>query len=166
MQVIIFQKKLYAYHLDDQVKNIYYLSSHRATKELYAKVPSHSAPVGALCEGSSMRLYNARCTETLPALYILEIILVLSVIIKRMYVFVSEDHMLDWHSCQICYPLEIKLLLLIANNILEITKMFFRVLKLKPLTHKLCFFFYDMSSKLDPVKWRGESQSFLRYMSL
>ena len=27
-----------------------------------------------------------------------------------MYVFVSEDHMLDWHSCQICYPLEIKLL--------------------------------------------------------
>ena len=24
-----------------------------------------------------------------------------------MYVFVSEDHMLDWHSCQICYPLEI-----------------------------------------------------------
>ena len=35
-----------------------------------------------------------------------------SVIIKRMYVFVSEDHMLDWHPCQICYPLEIKLLLL------------------------------------------------------
>ena len=33
------------------------------------------------------------------------------VIIKRMYIFVSEDHMLDWHSCQICYPLEIKLLL-------------------------------------------------------
>ena len=24
-----------------------------------------------------------------------------------------EDHMLDWHSCQICYPLEIKLLLLL-----------------------------------------------------
>ena len=23
-----------------------------------------------------------------------------------MYVFVSEDHMLDWHSCQTCYPLE------------------------------------------------------------
>ena len=22
----------------------------------------------------------------------------------------TEDHMLDWHSCQICYPLEIKLL--------------------------------------------------------
>ena len=33
------------------------------------------------------------------------------VIIKRMYVFVSEEHMLDWHSCQLCYPLEIKLLL-------------------------------------------------------
>ena len=33
-------------------KNICTLSSHRATKELYAKVPSHRAPVGALCEGS------------------------------------------------------------------------------------------------------------------
>ena len=32
-------------------------------------------------------------------------------IIKRMYVFVSEDHMLDWQLCQICYPLEMKLLL-------------------------------------------------------
>ena len=29
-----------------------YLSSHRTTRELYAKVPSHRAPVGALCEGS------------------------------------------------------------------------------------------------------------------
>ena len=28
----------------------------------------------------------------------------------RMYVFVSEDHMLDWHLCQICYPLKMKLL--------------------------------------------------------
>ena len=26
-----------------------------------------------------------------------------------MYVFVSEDHMLAWHLCQICYPLEMKL---------------------------------------------------------
>ena len=26
-----------------------------------------------------------------------------------MYVFVSEDHMLDWHLCQIYYPLEMKL---------------------------------------------------------
>ena len=33
------------------------------------------------------------------------------VIIKCMYVFVSENHMLDWQWCQICYPLEIKLLL-------------------------------------------------------
>ena len=32
-------------------------------------------------------------------------------VIKRMYVFVSEDHMLDWQLCQICYPLEMKLLL-------------------------------------------------------
>ena len=33
-------------------KNICTLSSHRDTRELYAKVPSHRAPVGALCEGS------------------------------------------------------------------------------------------------------------------
>ena len=33
-----------------------------------------------------------------------------------MYVFVSEDHTLDWHSSQIWYPLERKLLLLYQNN--------------------------------------------------
>ena len=33
-------------------KNICTLSSHRATRELYVKVPSHRAPFGALCEGS------------------------------------------------------------------------------------------------------------------
>ena len=33
------------------------------------------------------------------------------VIIKRMYVYVPKNHMLDWQLCQICYPLEIKLLL-------------------------------------------------------
>ena len=38
--------------LDDQEKNICTLSSHRATRELYAKVPSHRAPVRAVCEGS------------------------------------------------------------------------------------------------------------------
>ena len=38
--------------LDDQEKNICILSSHRATRELHAKVPSHRAPVGALYEGS------------------------------------------------------------------------------------------------------------------
>ena len=27
---------------------------------------------------------------------------------------VIEDHMLDWHKCQLCYPLEIKLLLLLS----------------------------------------------------
>ena len=32
--------------------NICTLSSHRATRELYANVPSHRAPVGDLCEGS------------------------------------------------------------------------------------------------------------------
>ena len=26
--------------------------------------------------------------------------------------------MLDWHSCQICYPLEIKLLLLFLRNVM------------------------------------------------
>ena len=31
--------------------------------------------------------------------------------------FVIEDHMLDWHSCQICYPLEIKILLLLCKYI-------------------------------------------------
>ena len=29
-------------------------------------------------------------------------------------VTVIEDHMLDWHLCQICYPLEIKLLSLLS----------------------------------------------------
>ena len=38
--------------LDDQEKNICTLSSHRATREFYVKVPSHRAPVGAVCEGS------------------------------------------------------------------------------------------------------------------
>ena len=38
--------------LDDQEKSICTLSSHRATRELYAKVPSHGAPVGTVCEGS------------------------------------------------------------------------------------------------------------------
>ena len=37
------------------------------------------------------------------------------VIIKRMHVFVSEDHMLDWHLFQVCYSLEIKLLLLLLS---------------------------------------------------
>ena len=38
--------------LDDQEETYVPLSSHRATREFYAKVPSHRAPVGALCEGS------------------------------------------------------------------------------------------------------------------
>ena len=33
-------------------KHLCTLSSHRTTRELYAKMPSHRAPVGALCEGS------------------------------------------------------------------------------------------------------------------
>ena len=35
-------------------------------------------------------------------------------IINDMSTFVIEGHMLDWHSCQICYPLEIKVLLLLV----------------------------------------------------
>ena len=58
MQVIIFQKELYAYHWMTRKKNACTLSSHIPTRELYAKVPSH-APIGDLCEGSSMRLYRA-----------------------------------------------------------------------------------------------------------
>ena len=30
------------------------------------------------------------------------------------FVIVTENHMLDWHLCQICYPLEIQLLLLVC----------------------------------------------------
>ena len=33
-----------------------------------------------------------------------------------MSTFVTEDHILDWHKCQICYPLEIKLLLLLLSE--------------------------------------------------
>ena len=35
------------------------------------------------------------------------------------FVIVIEDHMLDWRLCQICYPLEIKLLLLLLFDILS-----------------------------------------------
>ena len=55
--------------LDNQEKNVCTLFSYRATRELYAKVFSHRAPVGALyegsmriCEGSSVRLYGAYLT--------------------------------------------------------------------------------------------------------
>ena len=37
------------------------------------------------------------------------------VIIRCMYVFVSEDHMLEWHSCQRCYPLWNKVIIVITN---------------------------------------------------
>ena len=47
-----FSKGAICVPLDDQEKNICTLSSHRATRELYTKVPSHRAPVGAVCEGS------------------------------------------------------------------------------------------------------------------
>ena len=47
-----FSKAAICVPLDDQEKNICTLSSYRATRELYATVPSHRAPFGALCEGS------------------------------------------------------------------------------------------------------------------
>ena len=50
-----FSKGAICVSLDDQEKNICTLSSHRATGELYEKVPSHRAPVGAVCE-DSMRI--------------------------------------------------------------------------------------------------------------
>ena len=53
-------------------------------------------------------------------------------IIKRMYVFVSEDHMLDRHSSQICYPLEIKLLLLLW------VKAHFRIVIFSIIIHNIC----------------------------
>ena len=40
-------------------KNKYTLYSHRATRELYAKVPSHRAPVGALCKGSIRKEFRS-----------------------------------------------------------------------------------------------------------
>ena len=49
-----FSKGVICVPLDDQEKNICTLSSHRATRELYAKVPSHRVPVGAVCEGSML----------------------------------------------------------------------------------------------------------------
>ena len=49
-----FSKGAICVPLDDQEKNIYTLSSHRATRELYAKVPSHRAPVGGVCEGGML----------------------------------------------------------------------------------------------------------------
>ena len=36
-----------------------------------------------------------------------------------MSTFVFEDHMIDWHTCQICYPIQIKLLLLLLLLLLD-----------------------------------------------
>ena len=47
-----FSKGAICVPLDNQEENICTLSSHRAIRELYAKVPLHRAPVGALCKGS------------------------------------------------------------------------------------------------------------------
>ena len=52
------------YMLDEQEKNIYTLSSHRATRE-----PSHRAPVGALYERSMRReLYAA--LQSCPSIHV------------------------------------------------------------------------------------------------
>ena len=66
-----FSKGAICVPLEDQEKNICTLSSYRATRELYAKVPSHRAPVGALCEGS-MRIElrsELLCGFTVHALF-------------------------------------------------------------------------------------------------
>ena len=55
--------------------------------------------------------YFLEMMTTSPALYILEIIYACSTA-NVISIFVNEDHMLDWHSCQICYRLEIKILFL------------------------------------------------------
>ena len=34
---------------------------------------------------------------------------------KPIDMYLIEDHMLDWHSCQICYPLEIKIIIIIIK---------------------------------------------------
>ena len=52
MQGIIFQKEPYANHWTTRTKNICTLSSQRATRELYAKVSSHGAPVGVNAKGA------------------------------------------------------------------------------------------------------------------
>ena len=78
-----FSKGAICVPLDDQEKNICTLSSHRATSELYAKVPSHRAPVGALCEGSmrielrsELYVKGALCGSTMLLLPFIEYICV------------------------------------------------------------------------------------------
>ena len=41
-----------------------------------------------------------------------------------MYIFVIEKDKLDWYSCQMCYPLEIKLLLLLLLLLGEVIDMY------------------------------------------
>ena len=64
-----FSKGAICVPLDDQEKSICTLSSHGATRELYAKVPSHRAPVGALCEGSMRIELRSELYELRSELY-------------------------------------------------------------------------------------------------
>ena len=73
--------------------------------------PGQIVPLPPMEQSWVARSQHARCMETSAALYILQIIYVCSTV-NDMPTFVTEEHMLDWHTCQICYPLEIKLLLL------------------------------------------------------
>ena len=45
-------------------------------------------------------------------------------IVNDMPTFVIEDHMIDWHICQICCRLEIKLLLLLHEFRIRIHRLY------------------------------------------
>ena len=64
--------------------------------------------------------------------------------------FVIEDHMLDWHSCQICYPLEIKILLLLYD--FRSHPLFLTILTANRITHSLMLYLnYQRSNS---VNWK------------
>ena len=54
------------------------------------------------------RSQHLRYTETTTALYILQIFCSFLKSYLSHFVIVIMDHMLDWHLCKICYPLQIK----------------------------------------------------------
>ena len=61
-------------------------------------------------------------------------------IVNDMPTFVIEDHMLYWHTCQICYPPEIKLLLLLH---ILVGLLYSRC--------EICFYFLSSSFLLLPI---------------
>ena len=71
--------------------------------------PPYFDKVGS-SENLNSNLQISPCTQRSPTLYILDH--TLNNLHFLNHHIVTEDHMLDWHSCQICCPLEIKLWLL------------------------------------------------------